>query len=332
MAIQMPRVFITTEAQWRKPGAHVDALRAAGHDVEYPATRGLLSEEETARELAGCVAVIAGSEPYTDTVLSQLPELRVIARHGVGYDKIDVPAATRRGIAVAITPDANHEAVAEHAMALMLALARRIVTASNDTRSGKWSRGGSLVPLRGRTLGIVGLGRIGRSVAKRAAAFGMKLIACDEMPNREFAAQLGLEIVTLDDLLAQADIVTLHLPMGIRTSCIICGKSLARMKPGSLLVNTARGGLVNESDLLAALESGHLAGAALDVLTIEPPAVDHPLLRLPNVIVTPHVAAFDAQALSDMAMAAAQNILEVLSGGWPAGSIVNPEVRQAWRK
>jgi D-3-phosphoglycerate dehydrogenase len=328
----MPRVLITTEAQWRKPGAHVDALRAAGFEVDYPTGRILLSEDETSRALAGCVAVIAGSEPYTDDVLAQLPELRVIARHGVGYDRIDVPAATRRGIAVAITPDANHEAVAEHAMALMLALARRIVTASNDTRSGKWSRGGSLVPLRGRTLGIVGLGRIGRSVAKRAAAFGMKLIACDELPNREFAAQFGIELVTLDELLAQADVVTLHLPMSANTSCVICGESLARMKPGSLLVNTARGGLVNESDLLAARESGHLAAAALDVLTAEPPPADHPLLRLPNVIVTPHVAGFDAQALSAMAMAAAQNILELLSGAWPAASIVNPDVRQAWHR
>jgi len=326
----MPRVLITTEAQWRKPGAHVDALRAAGYEVDYPATRVLLSEEETARAVSGCAAVIAGSEAYTDSVLAQLPELRVIARHGVGYDKIDVPAATRRGIAVAITPDANHEAVAEHAMALLLALARRIVPASNDTRSGKWSRGESLVPLRGRTLGIVGLGRIGRSVAKRAAAFGMKLIACDEMPNREFAAQLAIELVTLDELLSRADVVTLHLPMSAQTSCVICGESLARMKRGSLLVNTARGGLVNESDLESALESGHLAGAALDVLAIEPPPADHPLLRLPNVIVTPHVAGFDAQALSAMAMAAAQNILELLSGGWPAASIVNPNVRQAW--
>ncbi|HTM53715.1 MAG TPA: phosphoglycerate dehydrogenase [Pirellulales bacterium] len=328
----MPRVLITTEAQWRKPGAHVDALRAAGYEVDYPATRVLLSEEETARAVADCVAVIAGSEPYTDSVLAQLPELRVIARHGVGYDKIDVPAATRRGIAVAITPDANHEAVAEHAMALMLALARRIVTASNDTRSGKWSRGASLVPLRGRTLGIVGLGRIGRSVAKRAAAFGMKLIACDEMPNREFAAQLAIELVTLDELLSRADVVTLHLPMNAQTSCVICGESLARMKRGSLLVNTARGGLVNESDLESALQTGHLAGAALDVLATEPPAADHPLLRLPNVIVTPHIAGFDAQALSAMAMAAAQNILELLSGGWPAASIVNPDVRQAWHR
>ncbi|MEX0979131.1 MAG: phosphoglycerate dehydrogenase [Pirellulales bacterium] len=327
----MPRVLITTEAIREVPGKHVDILRAAGYDVGYPAKSVLLSEDDTLEAMQGIVAAIAGGEPYTERVLASLPQLRVISRNGVGYDRIDVPAATRRGVAVTITPEGNHQAVAEHALAMILAVARNIVHGSVDTREGNWRRRKSFIPLRGATLGIVGLGRIGRSVAVRAAAFGMRLVACEQFPNLDFVRQYNIELVDLDALLAQSDFVSLHAPLTPETREMINRDTLARMKPGSVLVNTARGGLVNEADLLSALKSGHLAGAGLDVLVVEPPPKDHPLLALDNVIVSPHVAALDSRAVQDMAVGAAQNIVDLLDGKWPAASIVNPDVKPTFR-
>lgn len=329
----MARVLITTEALRELPGPHLDLLRAAGNTVSYPAKVVLLSEQDTLTEMRGFDAVIAGSEPYTDRVLGELaPRLRVISRNGVGYDQIDVSAATRLGIAVTITPAGNHGAVAEHAFALMLAVARRIVTGAVDTKAGHWRRRHAFIPLRGSTLGIVGLGRIGCSVATRAKAFGMRVLACDQFPNEAFARECGIELVDLETLLAQADFVTLHAPSTPETCDLINRRTLALMKPGSVLINTARGGLINEVDLYDALQSGHLAGAGLDVLKIEPPPADHPLLSLDNVIVTPHLAAFDTRAREDMATGAAQNIIDLLAGRWPESSVVNREVRAAFAR
>jgi phosphoglycerate dehydrogenase-like enzyme len=306
-------------------------LREAGFEVGYPAKSLLLSEHDTLEAMQGSVAVIAGGEPYTDRVLEGLPQLRIISRNGVGYDRIDVPAATRRGIAVTITPEGNHAAVAEHAMALLLAVARSVVQSAVETRAGVWRRRGVHIPLRGKTLGIVGLGRIGRSVAVRAASFGMKLAACETFPDAKFVADYKVELLDLDTLLARSDFVSLHTPMGPDTSEIINGRALARMKRGSILINTARGGLVNETDLLEALGSGHLAGAGLDVLVVEPAAADHPLLALDNVVVTPHVSALDSQAIEDMSVGAARNIVEIFRGQWPAGAVVNPDVVAKWK-
>lgn len=327
----MPGVLITTEVLRNAPGPHLTLLQEAGLEVHYPTRSVLLTEEETLEALAGIEAVIAGSEPYTDRVLAGLPQLRIISRNGVGYDRIDVPAATRRGVAVTITPEGNHQAVAEHTLALLLAVARSVVANAIDTRQGNWQRRTIFIPLRGKTLGIVGLGRIGRSVAVRAGAFGMKLLAHEKFPDLGFVKKQGIELVELDTLLEQADFVTLHTPMSVATEGLINRQSLARMKPGSVLINTARGGLVNEADLLEALKSGHLAGAGLDVLAIEPPPPDHPLLALDNVIVSPHVAALDAQAVEDMATAAARNIVDLLAGKWPHASLINADVKSAWQ-
>ncbi len=328
----MPSVLITTEVLREAPGPHVDLLRAAGYDVRYPAKSALLTEEDVLDAAQGFVAIIAGSEPYTDRVLAGLPALRIISRNGVGYDQVEVPAATRRGVAVTITPEGNYHAVAEHAIALLLAVARTIVPCAVDTRHGNWRRRSISIPLRGKTLGVVGLGRIGRSVAVRAAAFDMRVLAYEKCPDTEFVRQHGVELVELDALLAQSDFVTLHTPMGPETKELINARTLARMKPGSVLINTARGGLVNEHDLLAALTSGHLAGAGLDVLVTEPPPPDHPLVALDNVVMTPHVAALDSQAVADMAGAAAQNILDIFAGNWPTTSLINPDVKSVWTR
>jgi D-3-phosphoglycerate dehydrogenase len=328
----MPQVLITTEALRELPGKHVDMLNRAGYEVRWPAKNVLLTEDDTLEAMQGFVAVLAGGEPYSQRVIAGLPELRVISRNGVGYDRVDVAAATARGVAVTITPEGNHQAVAEHAIALVLAVARNIVSDSIGTRRGEWRRRKAFIPLRDATLGIVGLGRIGRSVAVRAAGFGMRLVAFEQFPNQEFARQYNIQLVDLDTLLAQSDFVTLHTPLTPETRELINRRTLACMKPGSVLVNTARGGLVNEDDLLAALKSGHLAGAGLDVLCIEPPPADHPLLALDNVVVTPHVAALDSRAIEDMAVGAAQNIIDLLDGRWPAACVVNPELKDAWRR
>ncbi|MEX2112995.1 MAG: phosphoglycerate dehydrogenase [Pirellulales bacterium] len=327
----MPGVLITTEVLRDAPGKHVELLEAGGFDIRFAAKCLLLTEEDVLEAAQGFVAIIAGSEPYTDRVLASLPALRIISRNGVGYDQIDVPAATRRGIAVTITPEGNHQAVAEHTLALMLAVARSVVPGAVDARGGNWRRLSISIPLRGRTLGIVGLGRIGRSVAARAAAFGMRLCAHEANPDREFAHQYGVELLALDALLARSDFVTLHTPMVPETRELINARTLNLMKRGSVLINTARGGLINERDLLEALTSGHLAGAGLDVLAIEPPSPDHPLIALENVVVSAHVAALDEQAVNDMATGAAQNILDILAGNWPANGLLNPDVKDAWK-
>lgn len=327
----MPSVLITTEVLRDNPGKHADLLAAGGFDLRFPAKTLLLNEQDVIEAAQGFSAIIAGSEPYTDRVLASLPSLRIISRNGVGFDMIDIPAATRRGIAVTITPEGNHQAVAEHTMALMLAVARTVVSGSVDIRQGNWRRRSISIPLRGKTLGIIGLGRIGRSVAVRAAAFGMRLCACEAQPDREFAQRYNVELVDLDALLSRSDFVTLHTPMVAETRELINARTLRLMKRGSVLVNTARGGLINEGDLLDALASKRLAGAGLDVLAIEPPPADHPLLALDNVVLSAHLAALDEQAVEDMATGAAQNILDILAGRWPAQGLLNPDVKAVWK-
>lgn len=328
----MRSVLITTEPLRDAPGTHVDMLQEAGYEVCYPTKNVLVTEEDTLEALKGMVAVIAGSEPYTDRVLAELPQLKIISRNGVGYDKVDLAAATKHGVAVTITPEGNHGAVAEHALALLLATSRSIVSSAVDTRQGNWRRRSVLIPLRGKVLGIIGLGRIGRSLAERAAGFGLRIMAYEKMPDRAFVTKYRIQLADLDTLLSHSDFVSLHTPMSPETEGIINKKTLAKMKKGSILINTARGGLVNEGDLLAALKSGHLAGAGLDVLCAEPPPADHPLLKLDNVVITPHISALDAQALEDMAVGAARNVLDIFDGQWPAAGLLNADVKAVWKK
>lgn len=325
----MPTVFITPEPLYHVAGPHLELLRAAGFEVCHPDRPRLDSEEETIAGLARADAVIAGGDPLSDRVLGQLPRLRVIARCGVGYDRVDVPAATLRGIAVAITPLGNREGVAEHALALILAVARRVVQSDREVRAGAWGKP-QLTPLRGKTLGLVGVGRIGQSLAQRAAACGLKLLGYDPAPDEIAVARAGVTLVDFETLLRTADFVSLHAPLAPPTRGFINSRTLALMKPGAVLINTARGGLIVESDLVAALRSGQLGGAGLDVLVDEPPPADHPLFELPNVVLSPHVAANDSQSIEDMARDAAQNVVDLYQGRWPADSIVNAELRSTW--
>jgi phosphoglycerate dehydrogenase-like enzyme len=321
----MPRVLITPATLSGNTGPYLQLLRQAGFEVVFPPRAAQLTEEELFEQLAGVSATVAGSEPYTRRVLEAHPDLRVIARAGVGYDAVDVAAATERGVAVTITPGTNHDAVAEHTFALLLALAKGLIARHHGTRTGQWPRHATL-PLRGRTLGLVGLGRIGKAVAVRGAAFGMRLAAFEPLPDPAFIRQYGVTLLPLDRLLAESDYLTLHLPLTPESRHLINRQTLALMKPTAFLINTSRGGLVSEADLLEALRSGRLAGAGLDVFEEEPPAPG-PLFALDNVVLTPHAAGVDLQSLDDMALSAAQAVVALSRGEWPAEKVVNPQVR-----
>lgn len=330
----MPTVLIVPPTLHSEPSApHMRILLEAGFEIRYPKNlrlgRGGCDEEETIEELRAAEAVIAGGEFYTGQVLEALPTLRVIARAGVGFDHVDISASTRRRIAVTITPTANHEAVAEHTLALLFAVAKSIVERDGDVRAGRWSPWLTR-PVRGATLGIVGLGRVGRSVAVRAVALGMKVLAADEQPDTAFARDHEVELVSLEELLAHSDYVSIHCPLNKSTRGMFHAETFARMKPGSTLINTARGRIVVERDLVEALRSGHLSAAGLDVYEEEPPAADNPLFQLENVVLSPHLSGTDVLSSRNMGVESAQCIADLYQGKWPEGAVVNEELREGW--
>jgi phosphoglycerate dehydrogenase-like enzyme len=325
----MPKVLISPMTLAKVEAQFVHTLRNAGFELVYPDKPQQYVEDELIVALKGINASLAGSEPYTDRVLAANPQLRVIARVGVGYDAVDVPASTARGVAVTIAPNTNQDAVAEHTFCLLLGLVKHVIPQHLGTCAGKWPRGTNL-PLRQRTLGIAGLGRIGKSVALRGEAFGMKLLAYEPYPDKQFAADHRIELVPFEQLLAESDFVSLHLPMTAASKHLINKMTLALMKPTAFLVNTARGGLVCEADLIDALRAKKLAGAGLDVFEEEPPGKS-PLFEMENVLVTPHAAGVDLQSRDDMALSAAEAIVDLSRGGWPAEKIVNPEVKGKYK-
>ena len=329
-----PTDLITQEWFRKQAGPHVDILKAAGFAIAYPRNpliaRGNLSDQETIDELSGAQAILASSVRFSDKILSQLPDLRVIARTGVGYDRVDIASATRNKIAVTITPAANHAAVAEHTLALILAVTKRIVPIDQRVRAGEWPTQANL-PLRGRTLGIFGLGRTGRSVAIRANAFGLNIIAAEKYPDIDFVSDNNIELVDLDTLLKRSDILTIHSPLTDETRRLFDHSVLMRMKKGSILINTARGPLVDQDHLFEAIQSGHLDGAGLDVFEPEPISKEHPLLGLDNVVVSSHRAGIDTLAVKESGIAAAQSIVDLRQGIWPEeGVVVNSDLRASW--
>jgi phosphoglycerate dehydrogenase-like enzyme len=330
----MPCVLITPEALRHNEGRHTVILEEAGFQIAYPKnpefTRGLCAEEECLDELSVADALIAGSEYVTARLLARLPRLRVIARSGVGYDRIDVAAATERNVLVTITPTAVHEAAAEHALALLFALSKNIVGGDRATRAGQWPR--TLVePIRGKTIGILGLGRIGRSMAIRSAAMGMTVIAHDPCADETFARDNHIELVSFDTLVERCDILTVHCPHSSGTVGIINRHVFARMKPTAILINTARGPIVNERDLIAALRDGSIKAAGLDVYEVEPPEKDNPLFDMDNVVLTPHAAGSDSLAMRNMAIEAATCVAQLSRKQWPEGAVVNSQLRDSWQ-
>jgi phosphoglycerate dehydrogenase-like enzyme len=326
----MPRVLIAPATLAGVNGEYLNVLREAGFELVFPPRPTLLTEEDLLRQLDGVQAAVAGSEPYTRRVVEAHPQLRVIARAGVGYDAVDCKTCCERGIAVTITPGTNQESVAEHTFALILALAKNLIPQHLGTRAGKWPRQANL-PLRGRTLGIAGLGRIGKAVAVRGSAFGMKLLAFEPFPDHAFLNQYNISLVSLEKLLAESDFATVHVPLTPESKYLINKKTLALMKPTAFIVNTARGGLINEDDLVDALRNKKLAGAGIDVFEQEPPPLNHPLYAFDNVVVTPHAAGVDLQSRDDMALSAARAIVALSRGEWPGEQVVNPEVRAKFK-
>jgi D-3-phosphoglycerate dehydrogenase / 2-oxoglutarate reductase len=325
----MPKVLIAPMTLTKVQGPFRQALLDAGFELVPSRVDHQMDEDELLPALDGVDASLAGSEPYNARVIAAHPQLRVIARVGVGYDAVDVAAATAHGVAVTTTPGANHDSVAEHTFALLLGLSRDLVPQHLGVKSGGWPRRSTL-PLRGAALGIAGLGRIGKAVALRGEAFGMKLLAYDPYPDHAFAAAHGVTLMPFDRLLAESDFLSLHLPVTAETRHLINRQTLKRMKPTAFLVNTARGALVNEADLLEALRAGQLAGAGLDVFEQEPPGKS-PLFELDNVLLTPHGAGTDRKSRDDMALSAAEAIVALSRGEWPAEKVVNPEVRPGFR-
>ncbi|MFO1037644.1 MAG: NAD(P)-dependent oxidoreductase [Geminicoccaceae bacterium] len=304
---------------------YLTPLADAGFELRFNDLGRVMREAELIERLDGVLATIASIEPYTERVLAAAPRLEVIARLGVGYDQIDVSAATRHGVAVAMAFGTNHEAVADHAFALMGALAHRIRDYDERVRKGGW---GSLFHgrLQGTTVGLVGFGRIGRAMAKRAQGFAMEVLVADPFADASTVAHLGCRLVELDELLQTSDFVSIHAPLSPETHHLIGAERLALMKPTAFVVNTSRGGLIDEDALIAALESGKIAGAGLDVFEHEP-LPDTPLRRLSNVVLTPHVAGLSAWTLRTMAEKCVENILAVVNARDPGdGLVLNPEV------
>lgn len=303
----------------------LDLLRSTeGLEVDAPDQWGM---EKIASHLSEYEAMVVRSRTkVTEEMLKNAARLKVIGRAGTGVDNIDIPAASIRGILVINTPGANAMAAAEHTMALMLALARHVPQATQSIREGRWEKKRFMgTELNGQTLGIIGLGRIGSLVADRATGMGMKVIGHDPYMTPEATSNLGATRVELDDLFAGSDFITLHTPRTKETENIINAAALAAMRPGTRIINCARGGLIDEEALYEALKSGHIAGAALDVFLTEPPA-GNPLITLDNVIMTPHLGASSIQAQAGVARTIASQLIDYLLHGVIRNAVNFPSV------
>lgn len=313
------RVLVTALSFSRYNPEPKEMLEREGFELKWntkgrPLSAGELIEE--ALSWGGVQALIVGVDPVTREVIFSLPELKVIAKHGVGVDNIDLEAARERGVLVTYAPGSNHDAVADLVFGLLLAVIRQIPRADATTKQGKWERIVG-VELWGKTLGLIGTGRIGIAVAHRARGFAMRILAYDPRPNPEAAAKLGIEYVELEEVLRQSDFVSLHAPLVDSTYRLINRETLSLMKPTAVLINTARGELVDEEALYQALKTGQIAGAGLDVYRREPPGNGHPLLTLPNVVTTPHIGAYTREANLRMGMAVAEGLIKVFRGERP---------------
>lgn len=307
------------------PGDDVDRLLAeAGIETVYNRWHGGRTEEEMIALLDGIDAVLADIDPFTARVLARADRLKVISRPGVGYDAIDVDAATSRGVAVCTTPGSNRHSVAELALAMILQCGRKIMENEAEVRRGGWTRVVGR-ELAGGTVGIVGLGTIGKEVAQRARAFEMRVLAHDPVQDQQFAEEHQVAFVSLDQLLQESDYVSLHVLLNERTRHLIDAERLAMMKPTAYLINTSRGPIVDEDALYQVLKEKRIAGAALDVFTQEPLPVESPLRELDNVYLYPHLAGSTQEVFRSSGLTAAENAIRVLQGRQPH-HVVNPGV------
>jgi len=307
------KVLLTTCSYQDTPGPHHELMESQGWEITRE--RGPLNEQRML-ELAGDFdAFLCGDDAITRAVLEKsLPRLKVISKYGIGLDKIDVPATKEFGIPVLFTPGVNHMTVAEHTFGLLIGLTKHIVTTAAAARNGEWLRltGHEIYE---KTMGIIGLGRIGKEVAVRARAFDMKVIAFDPYWDGEFAAKHDItRCATMDEVLTQADVVSLHCNLTDETRGMINTDKIAEMRDGVVILNCARGEIVETADMVTALNSGKLGGYGTDVLDVEPPPADHPLLSAKNCIVTPHIGSRTYESVPRQAMKSLNNLINALSG------------------
>ena len=309
---------------------HEDGMKlfAARPDVTYEVVDGTL--EELAEKIADADGVTIRTSPLPAELLDRAERLKVVSRHGVGYDNIDVDALTRRRIPLAIAADANATAVAEHTLYFMLALAKQGLRYDRATREGGWAVRNSLeaVDLVGRRVLVMGFGRIGREVARRCAAFGMAVMVYDPYVQANVIEAAGdyRSVPDFEAALPETDVLTVHMPLGADSRGLIGAAELAALPPHAFVINAARGGIIDEAALHEALTSGRIAGAGLDVFDQEPPPDDHPLFALPNVILTPHSAGLSKEAAVRMAISTARNVLAGIDGKLDPSMVVNREV------
>lgn len=314
---------LITVPYMRPNDAGDEILRKAGVETVFNVTHGHRSEEEMIGLLKDIDAALVGLDPFMAKVMDASPRLKVISRSGVGYDDIDVPAATARGVAVCTTPGVNHNAVAEYTFALILQCARKLYENLQEGRSGGWAwRQGR--DLAGKTLGIVGLGAIGKQVAKRARAFEMRVLAYDVVRDEHFAEQHGVQYVSFEGLLRESDYVSVHLFLDAKSRHIINAERLALMKPTAYLINTSRGGVIDSMALHDALKERCIAGAALDVFEKEPLEANSPLRKLDNLYISPHCSGASDDPRNAQIIMAAENALRILRKEPPL-YVLNPD-------
>ncbi|MDE0835494.1 MAG: phosphoglycerate dehydrogenase [Akkermansiaceae bacterium] len=307
------KVLLTTCSYQDTPGPHHELMESQGWEITRE--RGPLTEQRML-ELAGDFdAFLCGDDAITRAVLEKsLPRLKIISKYGIGLDKIDVPATKEFKIPVLFTPGVNHMTVAEHTFGLLIGLTKHIVTTAAAARNGEWLRltGHEIYE---KTMGIIGLGRIGKEVAVRARAFDMDVIAFDPYWDEEFAAKHNIKrCATMDEVLTQSDVVSLHCNLTDETRSMINTDKIAEMKDGVVILNCARGEIVETADMVTALNSGKLGGYGTDVLDVEPPPADHPLLSAKNCIVTPHIGSRTYESVPRQAMKSLNNLINALSG------------------
>lgn len=318
----MPRVLISDSLA---PQGLEILEHARGIEVEYAPNLSPDALLEKIREADGLV--IRSGTKVTREVFEAATKLRVVGRAGIGVDNVDLPAATERGVVVVNTPSGNNVTTAEHAIALLIALARHIPQATASMKAGKWEKNAFTgMELSNRTLGVIGLGNIGRVAAQKAQGLGMRVIAFDPHLPEDVAAKLDVELVDLDTIFARSDAITVHVPKTKDTAGLLNAAAFAKCKPGVLIINAARGGIVDEKALLAALESGKVGGAGLDVFEQEPPPKDHPLVLHPKVICTPHLGASTEQAQLNVAIQVAEQVRDFLVDGIVRNGVNVPSV------
>ena len=304
----------------------VQIFRDRGIDVTFEPGLGKDKEKllEMVKDYDGLA--IRSATKVSDKVLAHAPNLKVIGRAGIGVDNVDIPEASKKGVIVMNTPFGNSITTAEHAIAMMFAVARQIPEASASTHAGKWEKSKFMgVELTGKTLGVIGAGNIGGIVCERALGIKMKVIAFDPFLREERADKLGVQKVELDELLGRADFITMHVPLTDKTRNILSREAIAKLKPGVRIVNCARGGLVDEEALAEALKDGRVAGAAFDVFAVEP-ATESPLFNLPNVVVTPHLGAATTEAQENVALQVAEQMSDYLLTGAVTNALNMPSV------